>query len=64
MNAPSTFKRMMDHVLAEIDFARVYLGDFVVFSTNLEELWGHVSAVTRAITKDGLSIKLAKCHPA
>lgn len=62
MNASSTFQRMMDHFLADVDFARVYLEDALVFSTNLEENFEQVSAAISSVEKHTLKLKLAKCH--
>lgn len=61
-NAPSTLKRMMGHFLAEMNFARVYQDDLIVFTNNFEEHLEHFSAVTIATDKYGLKLKLPKCH--
>ena len=42
MNAPSTFQRMMDGVLKDLPFVRVYLHDLVVFSESLDVHLDHL----------------------
>lgn len=53
---------MMDHFLADLDVARGYSGDVIVFYTNLEENLDHISAVISVTSKYGLKLKLAKYH--
>lgn len=49
MNAPSTIQLMMDHVLADMYFSRIYIEVFVIISTNLEEHVEKFSVITSAI---------------
>lgn len=55
---------MIDHVFADMEFAYVYLDNFMVFSTNLEEHLEHVSAVISGSAKYGLKLKLENFHHA
>ena len=61
MNAPATFQRMMDFVLQDIPFVRVYIDDVVIFSKSLEEHVTHLKEVMGRISENGLKIKLSKC---
>ena len=60
MNAPSTFQRMMDIVLKDLPFARVYIDDVVIFSKSLDEHLIHLKQVMSCIADNGLKIKLSK----
>lgn len=62
MNSPSTFQRMMDQIVKDFTFVRVYLDDVVVFSESLIEHIVHLRAVFEAIAKAGLKLKVTKCE--
>ena len=40
--APAYFQELMTSILKDFDFAIVYLGDIIIFSTTVEELLSHV----------------------
>lgn len=62
MNAPSTFQPMMDYILREEPFARVYLDDVVKFSHSMEQQIEHLNIVFRAIQTAVLKLKISKCE--
>lgn len=62
MKKPSTFKQIMGHVQADMDFARVYLDEVVICLPNLEEHLENVSSDISGIEKYGLKIKQPKCY--
>jgi hypothetical protein len=63
-NAPATFQRLMDFVLAGLLFVicLVYLDDIIIFSRTIEEHLQHLSAVFDRLRKAGLSVKGSKCY--
>merc|ERR1711893_274924 len=63
-NAPATFQRLMEKVLAGLvwDFVVVYLDDVVIFSKTLEEHLGHLKVVLERFKKSGLKLKPRKCE--
>ena len=62
-NAPSTFQRAMDIILAPAKwpFAIVYLDNIIIFSKTLEEHFEHIQVVMKLCQAAGLSLKLRKC---
>ncbi|KAJ1216972.1 hypothetical protein NDU88_004570 [Pleurodeles waltl] len=59
-NAPVTFKRLVNQVLAELDeFSAAYLDDIAVFSSTWEEHLQYLWRVLEALQKAGLTIKNA-----
>ncbi|XP_051127821.1 uncharacterized protein LOC127249170 [Andrographis paniculata] len=62
-NAPSTFMRLMNHVLREFieKFVVVYFDDILVYSTCLEDHLGHVRQVFHALRNAKLYGTLNKC---
>lgn len=61
MNAPISFVRMMDPVMKELPFVRVYLDDAVIFSKSLGENLEPFSAVLKRISGLKLKVKPSKC---
>lgn len=63
-NAPSTFQRMMNHVLKEFvgKFVHVYLDDIIVFSDTLEKHLGHVEKILQVLRANQLVCKQSKCE--
>ena len=63
-NAPSTFQRAMDIILAGIRWTTclVYLDDIVVYSTTFELHLERLRLVLDCLFKAGLKLKLSKCH--
>lgn len=62
-NAPSTFQRMMDVLLAGLKWnaCLVYLDDIIVFSSTVDEHLSRLEAVFKCIQKANLKLKLSKC---
>ncbi|KAI7934843.1 hypothetical protein MJO29_016106 [Puccinia striiformis f. sp. tritici] len=63
VNAPSTFQRMMTHVLREYidDFVQVYLDDILIYSASEEEHLQHVKLVLEVLRKEELRCSGHKC---
>ena len=63
MGAPSTFQRLMDRILGDIqDFSAAYLDDVIVYSDSWEEHLRHLSEVLRRLGDAGLKVKAKKCQ--
>ena len=62
--APATFQRLMDLVMAGLNFdiCLVYLDDIIVFSSTLEHHLQRLRLVLDRIQKSGLKLKSSKCH--
>ncbi|KAJ1117510.1 hypothetical protein NDU88_005709 [Pleurodeles waltl] len=62
-NAPATFQRLVNQVLAGlVEFSVAYLDDIAVFSCTWMELLLHLWRVLEALQKAGLTIKASKCQ--
>ena len=63
-NAPATFQRALDMILAGVrwQFALVYLDDVIVYSRTVDEHEEHVRAVLRLLQSAGVTLKLKKCE--
>ena len=63
-NAPATFQRTLDILLAGLRWKTclVYLDDVVVFSKTFEEHVKHVQDVLNILQRVGISLKLNKCN--
>ena len=62
-NAPATFQRMMNRILAPFArFCVVYLDDILIFSESAEQHQKHLSMVLEALKKAELVCCLPKCH--
>lgn len=62
-NAPSTFMRLMNHVLREFlgKFVVVYFNDILNYSKKQEDLCIHLRAILNVLRKENLYAKLSKC---
>lgn len=60
MNAPSKFQRMIDNILREIPFARVYLKDFFLLSRSIKKHLEHICLVFDAIQKVWMKLNITK----
>uniref|UniRef100_A0A8C9TDM7 Gypsy retrotransposon integrase-like protein 1 n=1 Tax=Scleropages formosus TaxID=113540 RepID=A0A8C9TDM7_SCLFO len=63
-NAPATFQRLMNTVLAGLTHTccMVYLDDIVVASPTFDQHLTDLASVLGRLAEAGLSLKLAKCH--
>jgi hypothetical protein len=63
VNAPSTFKRMMTHLLCEFidDFFQVYLDDILIYSASEEDHLSHVKRVMTVLRREELKCSGPKC---
>ena len=62
-NAPSTFMRLMNHVLCEFlgKLMVVYFDNILIYSKNLDEHIMHVKAILDVLRKEKLYANLKKC---
>jgi transposase InsO family protein len=62
-NAPATYQRAMNEILAPFigKFVQVFIDDVVIYSKTEREHNNHVSQVLEAISKAGLTLKKSKC---
>mgnify|MGYP003411260331 FL=1 len=63
-NAPATFQRALDMLLAKVkwNFALVYLDDVIIYSHSLKDHLVHVDYVLSLLRNAGISLKLQKCN--
>ena len=62
-NAPATFQRIMEYILAGLqgDHCLVYLDDIIVFSTTFDQHVKKLRAVFNRLSAAGLKLKPSKC---
>lgn len=63
-NSPSTFQRLMDLVLADLQWTTclVYLDDIIVFGKTFQEHLGRLEQVFRKLHGANLKVKPSKCN--
>lgn len=61
-NAPATFQRLMNTVVAGLNGCAVYLDDVVVFSNSWSEHLDSIRALFQRLAQAHLTINLAKCE--
>ena len=63
-NAPATFQRLMDLVLAGLQWSEclVYLDDVIVLGRSFEEHLCSIRSIFERFRQSGLRLKLSKCH--
>ncbi|KAL7852922.1 hypothetical protein SRHO_G00187070 [Serrasalmus rhombeus] len=63
-NAPATFQRLMERMFGDCRYQSVllYLDDVIVFSANVEQHLERLGEVFSRLQKQGLKVKLSKCH--
>lgn len=64
VNAPATFQRLMDQLLAEVkgDECLVYLDDIIVYSATIEEHCQRLEKVLARLDEANLRANIDKCH--
>lgn len=62
-NAPSTFQRLMERCMGDINLIEVlvFLDDLIVFSATLEEHETHLLHVLNRLKEYGLKLSVEKC---
>ncbi len=58
---PAKFQRVMDRILAGLDFVRCYINDIVVYSDIVEEHHIHLQIVFERLKAHGLCLHHGKC---
>ena len=63
-NAPSTFQRLMETVLAGLQWkiALIYLDDVIVFGSSVEEVVDRLQVIFTRLREAKLKLKPQKCH--
>ena len=63
-NAPATFQRLMDIILAGLKWqcCLVYLDDIIVYSPTFEQHLEDLNKVFRVLADPNLTLKASKCH--
>lgn len=59
-NAPPTFQRAMNMMIANVPNAMVYIDDIIIYSNTIEEHLGHLENVFSKLKEHALSIQLDK----
>jgi hypothetical protein len=60
-NVLAKFQRVMERILAGLDFVQCYIDDIVVYSDTVEEHQIHLQIVFERLKAHGLHLHLGKC---
>ena len=61
-NAPATYQRVMETVLAGLPFAKCYIDDILVYSPDMETHLKHLDIVLTRLHDVNMKVKAKKCH--
>jgi hypothetical protein len=61
-NAPTKFQRVMDHVLAGLNFTKCYINDIIVLSPTSKDHMHHLHEVFRRLKDHNLKLHPNKCQ--
>ena len=63
-NAPSTFQRLMEHILQEElrKFCFIYIDDIIIFSPSFEKHLEHIEIIFKKLREANLKLKASKCN--
>ena len=63
-NAPSTFQRMMNRILAPYlnQFVQVYLDDIIIYSKTVEEHYSYIRKILELLRRNKLIAKKRNAH--
>ena len=59
-NAPATFQRFVNAILADLPYVFIYIDDILVFSKTEEEHYQHLEEIFARLAKYGLSLNVTK----
>lgn len=62
MDAPSTFRRMMDQLMGHMHFVKLYPDDVLIFLQNCDEPLSHLEKVVALIPFHALRIKFFRVY--
>lgn len=61
VSAPATFQTMMNGVLHDLEFVRVYIDDILIYSRTMDDHRRHVKTVLQRLREAGLTLRGKKC---
>ena len=61
-NAPKTFQRAMNNLLAGYDFVRVYLDDILILGTTEENHIENIRTILNVLAAKNITINIEKCN--
>lgn len=60
-NAGTTFQKLMDSILGDLDFCVCYVDDILIFFRSREEHLQHIQKVLQRLQENGLVVRFDKC---